>query len=187
MLRQTELRSYLPPHLQEYKEIRAALDAEDPEFSIVWSGAERILRNEFIATADESGIGRFERLLGLLPLEDDNLESRRARVQVNWFSTLPYTVKMLIKKLTVLCGGDDFRITKKFDKYTITVDTHLRLYSQLLSLREVLGEMIPANMVIESSNSIIVPSEGLATIYTGLKLAGKHKVIKTEVKNYGME
>ena len=187
MLRESELKSYLPPHLQEYKEIAAALDAEDPEFTIAWSAADRILRNEFIATADESGIERFEKLLGLLPFEDDNLESRRARVQTNWFSALPYTLKMLIKKLTVLCGGDDFKITKKFNKYTITVATHLRLYSQLLSLREVLNDMIPANMVIESNNSIIVPADGSAKIYTGLRLTGKRKIIRTEVKNYGVE
>ena len=181
------LRTYLPPHLAEYKEIKAALEAEDPEFAIVWNGADRILRNEFIATADESGIERFEKLLGLLPYEDDDLESRRARVQVNWFSTLPYTVKMLIRKLTVLCGGDDFRITKKFGKYTIMVTTHLRQYSQLLSLREVLNGMIPANMLIESDNSIIVKADGSAKIYTGLRLKGKHSIIRAEVKNYGME
>ena len=181
------LRTYLPPHLLEYKEIKAALEAEDPEFAIVWNGADRILRNEFIATADESGIERFEKLLGLLPYEDDDLESRRARVQVNWFSTLPYTVKMLVRRLTVLCGDDDFRITKKFGKYTIAVTTHLRQYSQLLSLREMLEEMIPANMVIESGNSIILRADGSAKIYTGFRQTGKHKVIQAEVKNYGME
>lgn len=188
MLREPALKTtYLPPYLQEYKEIAGALDAADPEFSAVWSGADRVLRNEFIATADESGIERFEKLLGLLPFEDDNLESRRARVQINWFSALPYTMKMLIKKLTVLCGGDDFKITKSFNKYKITVATHLRLYSQILSLREVLEEMIPVNMVIQSNNSIIVRADGAAKIYTGLRLTGKHKKIQTEVKNYGVE
>ena len=187
MLREPELKSYLPPHLQEYKEIAAALDAEDPEFSIVWVAADGILRNEFIATADESGIERFEKLLGLLPFEDDNLESRRARVQTNWFSALPYTVKMLIKKITVICGGNDFQIVKKYDKYTITVITHLKLYSQILSLKEALEEMIPANMIIVSNNSVPIPADGSAKIYTGLRLVGKHKIIKTEVKNYGME
>ena len=187
MLREPELKSYLPPHLLEYKEISAVLDAEDPEFAIAWSAAEKILRNEFIETADENGIERFEKLLGLLPYEDDSLEARRARVFTNWFSALPYTLKMLIKKLTVLCGGDDFTVTKKFDKYTITVNTHLRLHSQLLALREVLNDMIPANMVIKSNNSIIIHADGSAKLYTGLGLSGKHKMIKAEVKNYGME
>lgn len=56
MNRQVDLLSYLPPFLQEFKENRETLNAENPEFILVWNGADRVLKNEFIETADEYGI-----------------------------------------------------------------------------------------------------------------------------------
>ena len=36
MIREVDLVSYLPPFLAEYRELKAALEAEDPEFALVW-------------------------------------------------------------------------------------------------------------------------------------------------------
>lgn len=91
MIREVDLVSYLPPFVAEYKETNLTLTAENPEFVLVWEAADRALKNEFIATADEYGIGRFEKILHILPSRDDTLESRRARVQSRWFTSLPYT------------------------------------------------------------------------------------------------
>ncbi len=187
MTRKVDLVSYLPPFLAEFKEISTALEAENPEFMLVWNAAERVLQNEFIETADEYGISRFEKLLKIAPQGDDSLEIRRSRVFNKWLSTLPYTVKMLIKKLTALCGGDDFVIRKKFEQYEIHITTHLRHYSQIEMLKEMLDEMIPANMVIVSFNITQIRADGKAIVYSGLGLSGKHKKISTEVKNYGLE
>ena len=82
MIREVDLVSYLPPYLQEYnQETVAALEAENPEFRLIWEASDRVLYNEFIATADEYGISRFEKILNILPSKEDTLESRRARVQ----------------------------------------------------------------------------------------------------------
>lgn len=184
---ETDLVSYLPSFMAEYKEINEALTAENPEFRAVWNAAEGVLCNEFISTADSYGISRFEKMMGLTPSEEDTLESRRARVMSKWLSKLPYTMKMLINKLFILCGGDDFKVSKSFDSYVIRVTTHLRLYSQILELRELLERMIPANMTILSFNCIAVPAEGSAKIYTGVGAEGIHKKRKVEIKNYGLE
>lgn len=80
MIREVDLVSYLPPFMQSYKEPVAALEAENPEFSLMWSATDRCLRNRFISTADEYGISRFEKMLKIYPTADDTLESRRSRV-----------------------------------------------------------------------------------------------------------
>lgn len=185
--KETDLVSYLPPFMAEYKEINEVLTAENPEFQAVWNAAEGVLYNEFISTADNYGISRFEKMMGLKPSEEDTLESRRARVMSKWLSKLPYTMKMLINKLFILCGGDDFKVSKSFDSYIIRVTTHLRLYSQIQELKELLEQMIPANMTVESFNSIAVPADGSAKIYTGVGAESIHKKRKVEVKNYGLE
>ena len=53
MAREIDLVSYLPPFMAELKEMAVVLEAENPEFVLVWEAASQVLRNEFIATADE--------------------------------------------------------------------------------------------------------------------------------------
>lgn len=187
MTREVDLVSYLPPFMSEYSEINAALAAENPEFGAVWEAADGVLRNEFISTADEEGIAEFEKMMGLLPLGGDTLEIRRARVMSKWISKLPYTMKMLIENLRILCGGDDFTVKKKFDGYELHITTHLREYSRVRELARLLDEMIPANIGIVSFNITAIKADGQAAVYSGLKLSGKHRKIRTEVKNYGLE
>ena len=74
MIREVDLISYLPPFIAEYKQVSRTLEAENPEFRIVWEAANRVLYNEFIATADEYGIGRYEKMLKIYPSKEDTLE-----------------------------------------------------------------------------------------------------------------
>ena len=139
MIREVDLVSYLPPFMQNYKEPVAALEAENPEFSLMWSATDRCLRNRFISTADEYGISRFEKMLKIYPTADDTLESRRSRVQ----------------KLLVLCGDSDFEVTGDFKTgYTLYIDTDLELYGQVEELENIINTMIPENLVVVSKNSI---------------------------------
>lgn len=182
------LSEYLPRYLNEYSEMNAALKAEEPELVLLWDSADRVLQNQFIDTADEYGISRFERIMGIQPLKEDGIEVRRARVKSKWISALPYTLKMLIQKLIALCGGEDFQVIKKYDQYVIRIVTHLRLYGDILRLRELLEEMIPANMTADSFNSTAIRPDFGASIYTGACVFGKHKKIKREVNvYYGLE
>ena len=81
-MRDVDLVSYLPPFMADYKEIRETLKAEDPEFRLIWDASQSVLYNEFIMTADEYGISRYEKMLDLYPAKEDTLESRRAKVLI---------------------------------------------------------------------------------------------------------
>lgn len=146
---------YLPPFMQKYKEPAAAMKAEEPEFQIVWKAVDRILYNHFISTADEYGISRFEKMLGIYPSSEDTLESRRSRVQSKWFNRIPYTMRVLLQKLTVLCGDTDFTMTHNFNEgYTLTLETDLEMYGQVEELENIINTMLPENIVVVSKNSI---------------------------------
>ncbi len=169
MIREVDLVSYLPEFMQTYVEPVAALESENPEFDIVWKAVDRILYNRFIATADEYGISRFERMLGIHPSTQDTLESRRSRVQSKWFNKVPYTYKVLLQKLTVLCGDTDFRLTHNFTTgYTLTLFTNLELYGQVEELENIINTMIPCNIVVDSTNEIPCVAEGFALFGGGL-------------------
>lgn len=176
MIREVDLVSYLPPFMQSYKEPVAALEAENPEFSLMWSATDRCLRNRFISTADEYGISRFEKMLKIYPTTDDTLESRRSRVQSKWFNTIPYTWKVLLQKLLVLCGDSDFEVTGDFKTgYTLYIDTDLELYGQVEELENIINTMIPENLVVVSKNSIPCNIKG-AVLFGG-------GIVQTEILN----
>lgn len=176
MIREVDLVSYLPPFMQSYKEPVAALEAENPEFSLMWSATDRCLRNRFISTADEYGISRFEKMLKIYPTTDDTLESRRSRVQSRWFNTIPYTWKVLLQKLLVLCGDSDFEVTGDFKTgYTLYIDTDLELYGQVEELENIINTMIPENLVVVSKNSIPCNIKG-AVLFGG-------GIVQTEILN----
>lgn len=149
MLRNVELVSYLPPFMQDFKELRSALESENIEFSLVWNAADKALSNEFISTADEYGISRFEKMLGISPLPEDSLENRRRRVQTQWLNNVPCTMKGLIKKLIVLCGDADFTITEKFINYLIEIEVKRQgaFFGNPEELDNLMYKMLPCNML----------------------------------------
>lgn len=156
MIREVDLVDYyLPPFMQKYKEPVAALKAEEPEFQLIWKAANRVLYNHFISTADEYGISRFEKLLGIFPSSEDTIESRRERVQSRWFKSIPYTLKTLINKLVTLCGDRDFTIKADFsESYTMILNVSLSIFGQVDELNEVLSYMIPQNIVVKVNNTL---------------------------------
>lgn len=168
MIREVDLVSYLPPFVADFKEIAVTLEAENPEFKIIWDAANQVLYNEFIATADEYGISRFEAILKILPSKEDTLESRRARVQARWFNAIPYTMKALISKLIALYGDNNFTITKQFDFYRLELETHLELYGQVDELEYIINTMLPCNIVVVSDNKIICDVKGLVAFAGGI-------------------
>lgn len=148
MRREVDLVSYLPPFMQKYREPVAALKAEDPEFAALWEAADRILHNRFISTADEWGIDRFERLLGIVPLEGDTLEMRRIRLQNRWHNRAIYTVRALGTKLSELLGGEHrFALFPEFEEgYKLLLVVYSADDGLYKELRYLLDVMIPLNI-----------------------------------------
>ncbi|NBI73458.1 DUF2313 domain-containing protein, partial [Clostridiaceae bacterium] len=149
MIREVDLVSYLPPFIAEYKEINTALAAENPEFQLIWEAADRALRNEFIETADEYGISRFEKMMGLFPSKEDSLESRRLNIRSKWFTMLPYTWRMLMDRLLLLCGEEPLIVdTSHLKVYELRIEIFNQTIATMRAIRKMAGEMIPANILL---------------------------------------
>lgn len=154
--------------MAEFKEVSVTLEAENPEFVLVWDATHRILKNQFIETADEYGISRFEKNLNILPSEEDTLEIRRARVKARWFNKVPYTLKTFILKLAILCADTDFVISKKYEEYSIEILTNLKTLGEIRELKKTIDDVFPCNMIVTHKNSITVTSSGVHFISNGV-------------------
>lgn len=170
-MREVDLVSYLPPFLSDYKETSATLKAEDPEFQFVWEASKRVLYNEFIMTADEYGISRYEKILQIYPAKEDTLESRRSRVLTRWTASLPYTERMLLEKLIAICKKNNFIFTKKYDEYKIEIEVSMELFGQLEELEYVIEMMVPCNMRIIVKNKLSYKIDETACAAGGISFA----------------
>lgn len=156
MLRTIDLKKYLPNYIAKYREIDKIMDAEQPEFQIAADETEIILDNLFINTCNEKGLEHFEKMMGIYPLDGEDLEARRSRVLTRWYADLPYTYFFLIRKLNSLCGIDNYVLNLDNDKYELSITTHLTYAGQLEELFFLFENILPVNLVTNVRNEITV-------------------------------
>lgn len=169
MIRDVELLNHLPLFIQEYREIRAIMNAENPEIQSAEDETEIIFNNQFIQSCNLKGIAKFESLMGITPEPDDTLQSRISRVLTRWNDTVPYTFIVLCQRLDLLCGKDNYEIERDINNYTMDITTHLELTGQAEELDYMLGYMIPANIAMTVQNKMYLNmTDGTAKLASGI-------------------
>lgn len=142
------IETYWPDVIKEYKEFQELAGAEDPEIEALWQTIDNLLDDQFIETAKETGIARREKMLGISPFADDDLESRRFRIQAKWIDKLPYTYPALINKLNNLCGVDGYVMTRNCSTHTLDIKIELTKSRMFDEVSKVTRQMVPANFII---------------------------------------
>lgn len=162
-MRDINLLRYLPTFVQEFLEIRKIMEVENPEFVLTNERLQTLKDNQYIKSSNEDGIARFEKILKIVPSDEDTLKSRIARVMIRWNDVVPYTSKVLMSKLYGLCDGD-FEFIEK--DYNIEIKTHLDVYGQMDELENIADYMMPANMEVKLNNTLNY--DMFADIYFGV-------------------
>ena len=137
---------YLPPYMQEYLEIKAIMQAEQPEIDALWSATEQVFANQYILDATEYGVMRWESMLDISPKATDTLDERKFRILTRLNQELPYTLTRLKEMLTVLCGADGFTIDLQANLYHIDIKLAVGNHNNYGEVQRMLNTMIPANM-----------------------------------------
>ena len=143
--------NYLPPVLRDVPELKAIMAAEQPELEQLWSTQDGVLENQFLVSATEYGVKRWERILQIYPKDTDGLEMRRARVLAILRLKLPYTIRWLRQWLDDLCGPGNYGL--EVVAYTIALnlgyDTIPEAEKLVQDIMTMLQAAKPANMVLE--------------------------------------
>lgn len=151
MARKADVLSYLPPVLQEVYELQAAAQAENSELNRLWQGAEDAMNDQFLESATENGVSRWEKMLLLHPKDTDTLPERKFRIQSAISGRLPFTVWVLREQLSSLCGAGGYELTVDHANYKVTVLLALTAQNEFDAVTELLQKMLPANLQIEVS------------------------------------
>lgn len=170
MAKEVDLLSYWMPVLRQLKEFKEIAKAEEPELRYLLEACDRTLRNLFITTADEYGISRYEKMMGIFPDEGADLETRRFSVQVKWNDKVPYTDEELYNRLLSLCGNEDaFEITPHYEEYKIDITTELGVKGAFDAVTNLIMDMLPCNLVLTLKN--LLKACKSSSLYVGVVIS----------------
>lgn len=185
MIREPNIIEHLPLFMQEYREIKEIMTAENPEFKLVIDESEVIKNNQFIVSCDSDGIKRFEKILGISATEQEPLQSRIARVLMRWNDTVPYTFEAFIEKLKTICG-EDYTVTEKFKEYKIEIETHLDQYGEVDELEYLLKYIMPSNIEVVSKNTWLFSTFGNVGVAAGMVIVSNFELSNDFNENHKM-
>ena len=146
-----KLQDYLPPVLLKTYEFPLLCGTEQPEFDRLSAAAGDVLAAQFVSTAGERGLARYEKIFGIVPQDTDTLDERRFRVLVKINAQLPFSVRRLRQQLATLCGADGYKLELDGGKYTLSVKVALTAKRNRAAVEELLADIVPANMVCTTS------------------------------------
>lgn len=160
--------TYLPDFLKQFFEFQEIGKAVDITINLFDKALKEVLDNAFIVTCNEYGIRKYEELLKITPSADDTIESRRSRVLLRWNNHIPYTYRVLVRKLNTLCGVNNYTIDGNQKDYHLVFRTYIELFGQVKELEDMLERILPENMYYESINTLNCEASGNALIATGI-------------------
>lgn len=149
-----KLIEYLPLFMQEFPEMQEIMKVQNFETDIVNKNIFEVLDNAFIQDCNEYGIKKYENILGIIPAAEDTLESRKIRVLNRWNDTLPYTYRVLLRRLNVFCGVNNYDISGDLKRYELFITTDLPEQGAIEELSIMLDAIIPVNMFVRSDNKM---------------------------------
>ena len=164
MAREVNILKYLIPLLQEYKEYKVIAECINPELIILWREIEFIKNNNYIHTSTEFGVKKREDMLKLYPHANEALDDRKFRLLAKEVDKLPYTRRALMKKLDYLCGEDGYYLNIDIANYTVQVGLTINSQSNIESVKELLENIVPLNMIINVIEDVKIRIEN--NIYT---------------------
>lgn len=142
-----KLLDYLPPVLREVMEFQAINEANEPEISLAWDALSLVMANQFLDTADSTGLSVWERELKIYPKDTDTLETRRARIKAMWNLELPYTLPWLKNWLAGLCGPNGHSVS--LQDYTLDIQLD---YTVLPEADRLAGEILDMLLTVRPEN-----------------------------------
>ena len=145
-----DISRYQPSVIRDVKEYKKLAEIESPELLFLWGNTEVVFDNQYIQTADEWGISAREAMLGIYPKDTDTLEERRFVLFSKYNEALPFTYRMLLQQLTVLCGEESFEVNLVPQEYLLTVRVRLKNRKNIEAVRELLERMVPVNMIFSA-------------------------------------
>lgn len=139
---QTLILNHYPPVIKQIKEMQQIAKAEDIEFSKLNVSINKVIRNMFVFTADETGVMRFEKLLGIKPKAAQSLDDRKI-----YILSMMNRRKMSLSELMAMLSNYSEGITILNDIANMEMIVEINTDAGSLDmLNKIIDEILPLNI-----------------------------------------
>ena len=135
-----------PEVIIQIPDIKQVYDAVDKQIEKLTAAVDQMEDDIFLESMGEEKIKAWEKMLRIKPLDDDTLSDRRFRIQSKVLEKLPYSYRVVVRKLQALVP-DGMQITRS-DRNMI-VKLALASKKKIHDVAELLEVTLPLNMNYE--------------------------------------
>lgn len=139
---------YLPEIMKKYVEFNEISNAEQKAKEELWEDVYRMFYEGYVSTESIAGADRWEKTLGIVPKDTEDIEVRNFRIRGRIQQDLPYTYRTLKRQLTGLCGEGNFTISLDMDKSEITIKVALKRKELRDEVNTLTDEIVPAHLLL---------------------------------------
>lgn len=140
---------YFPYVMREFDAVKGIVEGEQPEFEQAWDTTDDLMNNQFINTAGNLGLSRWEQILGITPKGTDTIEERRFRILTRINEELPYTLPQLRVILETLCGKGNCSADIEEGTYILIVKIGLAAKNNFSDVEALLNRVVPQNLLVQ--------------------------------------
>ncbi len=135
-----------PEIIIQIPDIKQVYKAVDKQIEKLTAAVDQMEKDIFLESMGEEKIKLWEKMLRVKPLDDDTLSDRRFRIQSKVLEKLPYSYRVVVRKLQALVP-DGMQITRS-DRNMI-VKLALASKKKIHDVAELLEVKLPLNMNYE--------------------------------------
>lgn len=180
MDKEINILEHLPPVLREIKEYVEVANIENPVLNAMWKNVENIINNRFIATSNEEGLSRREKMLHMNVPSTETIETRRFGLMARYQEQAPYTNKVIRQLLDSLLGEGRYTFERNTAEKWIKVRLELTVKGQFEAVEMMLERVSPQNMVLHVT--LRYNQHSTLARYTHAQLAAfTHKQLREDV------
>ena len=157
------LKKYLPEFIssiEEFQQLDATVSVEINELRYKLL---QLQDNQFIETADDEGLSRYEKMLGI-PYSED-VATRRFNILNKYNSTIPFTLTWLTNMLNTTLGKGNFLLDMNYKEYTLTISVLASKEHLIETLYNDLRKKIPCNLVLNITTLAPVEADSYVGVY----------------------
>lgn len=140
---------YLPDTVKELREFQKLAEIEGQILEKESETRDRVVNNQWILTAERSGLLRLAKMMGFLGAEMLETETLRKEILYRWNNQSPYTQFHLLDWLDGCCGEGKYTAELEQEKYFLHLVLELSVKGKKDFLQRHLRKIIPANLVLK--------------------------------------
>lgn len=144
----SQIKSYFPTIYQDIKEINELCNAEQPIIDDLTSELKLSYNRGYVATADETGVKLYEKLLNIqADTINEDVDFRKQRIISRLSIAPPYTMQYLRQQLDFIIGKGKYKTYCDYNNYTLYIEAITSSKNWFLELKYLIARIKPANIL----------------------------------------